>query len=478
MTVATADIPADTVLFTIPRNRIICTATAELASRIPSVFADSATADVDTSMDSDSDSASPHDSWTSLILLMIYEHFQGANSRWKPYLDILPTEFDTPMFWTDAELAGLQATSVASMIGRDEADKMLATKILPVIHAHPDVFFGPGSPRPSDAELMQLAHRMGSTIMAYAFDLARDSGSDSDSESGAGDGDGWVEDRDGKGVLGMVPMADMLNADADFNAHVNHEEGALVATTLRPIGEGEEVLNYYGPVSNGELLRRYGYVTCKYRRWDVVELPWKLVAARIRDGLGLSEEVWAKAVSDETQRPRPFCSVFFSGRGVLTSYVQEKKVDLEDIEDAFVIEWGSEEPDSSGHVDDTLRFHGLPDELAEQVKAFLKALRKVDPNGAGVKLSSSDARLGVFLTTVRSALTDRAAQFDTTLEEDLLRREQENPAGRAGKALAVRVGEKILLQEAQKWVRNKLQELGRTSGETDAPSAKRQRCKK
>lgn len=288
---ATADIEADTVLLTIPRSRIICTATTELASRIPSALVGSVD-EGDMSLDD-----SPHDSWTSLILIMIYEYLRGDESPWKAYLDALPTCFDTPMFWTETELEELQATSVASMIGRDEADRMIATKILPVIRAHADVFFGRGGTQEplSDVELMSLAHRMGSTIMAYAFDLAQDSGSDNE-DSDEGGADGWVEDSDGKGVLGMVPMADMLNADADFNAHVSHEEGALVVTALRKIAAGEEVLNYYGPVSNGELLRRYGYVTRAHQRWDAVELPWKLVATRTKGQLGIGDEAWAKAV--------------------------------------------------------------------------------------------------------------------------------------------------------------------------------------
>lgn len=77
-----------------------------------------------------------------------------------------------------------------------------------------------------------------------------------------------------------------------------------------------------------------------------------------------------------------------------------------------------------------------------------------------------------------NALRDRESQFKTTLEEDLLRRERETPAGRAGKALAVRVGEKTLLQEAQKWVHDKLQGLGRAVEDADGPAAKRQRCNK
>jgi hypothetical protein len=44
--------------------------------------------------------------------------------------------------------------------------------------------------------------------MAYAFDLEAE-----DEDEGE---DGWVEVKESK-TLGMVPMADMLNADAEFN---------------------------------------------------------------------------------------------------------------------------------------------------------------------------------------------------------------------------------------------------------------------
>lgn len=91
---------------------------------------------------------------------------------------------------------------------------------------------------------------MGSTIMAFAFDLETDDEDDGE--------DGWVEDGEGKSLMGMVPMADVLNADAHSNAHVNHGDMSLAVTSLRPIKAGEEILNYYGPHPNSELLRRYG----------------------------------------------------------------------------------------------------------------------------------------------------------------------------------------------------------------------------
>ncbi len=57
--------------------------------------------------------------------------------------------------------------------------------------------------------------------MAYAFDLeAEDEGEEED---------GWVEDKEDK-TLGMVPMADMLNADAEYNVRRSNFSHANMLT--------------------------------------------------------------------------------------------------------------------------------------------------------------------------------------------------------------------------------------------------------
>ncbi|KAB5545482.1 hypothetical protein GE09DRAFT_968499 [Coniochaeta sp. 2T2.1] len=439
--VATADIEPDTILFTIPRNSIICTANSALPSQLPDVFAPpEEQGDASGSADDESPSSSSQDSWTRLILVMMYEYFQAPRSSWQPYLDVLPTTFNTPMFWSADELAELQASSVVSRIGAAEAENMIAAKIIPVVRGNEGVFF-PSGGAPSDEELMNLAGRIGSTIMAYAFDLEKDE----DEEEG--EEDEWVEDREGKTELGMVPMADVLNADADFNAHINHETDALTAVSLRKIRAGEEILNYYGPLPNGELLRRYGYVTAAHRRWDVVELSWSPVEAALMEVLGASQDTWGKVAA---------------------------QVDEEEVEDGFVIEWGSEEPDAEGHVDDKLEFHGLPEELADQVKAFLKAGRKFDGSMA-YKLSESETRKEVYLRSVLRAMELRLAEYPTSLEADLQVQRTENPSGRKGMALAVRIGEKTLLREAIRWTGAEVAKLNRDVEMSDEPSAKRQR---
>lgn len=152
------------------------------------------------------------DPWLSLILVLIYEHLQGHNSRWKTYFDILPTQFDTLMFWEDVELEELQGSAVRQKIGKESADVMFRESILPVIRQQETLFFPPGSAQVSEEHMMALAHRMGSTIMAYAFDLEK---SESQVEV---DEDGYAtEDEDEMLPKGMVPMADMLNSNAIFN---------------------------------------------------------------------------------------------------------------------------------------------------------------------------------------------------------------------------------------------------------------------
>jgi len=395
-----------------------------------------------------------------MILILIHEHLLGP-----AYLAVLPPAFNSPMFWGPADLAELQASSILSKIGKTSADEMILSKIIPVIRAHPDAFAH--SQTLSDADLLDLAHRMGSAIMAYAFDLDPEDAppsEDEDEDETDGNNDGWAEDKDPIRHMGMVPMADILNSDAhDFNAHINHGPDFLTATSIRPIAAGEEILNYYGPMSNAELLRRYGYVTPKHARNDVVELPWGLVLARLRARFSVSmkQSDWER----------------------VTALLDPEELE-EELEDSFVLERAVADPDDDGRVPqpDCPRFDALPEELEHQVKVFLKAVRQASSNGDVVEaLADKNVRKEIYLDAVLSALKDREAQYATTLEQDdeLARAIDGGPRTRRDMALWVRRGEKALLREAQGWVLHKLGEVRRVEGdgrrEADGPGAKRQR---
>lgn len=201
--VAKKDITEESALFTIPRSAIINTETSELPQKLPKVF--------EAAFEEEEEDTEPIDAWESLILVMIYEHLQGEASRWKPYLDVLPTTFETPMFWSEDELKELEGTVLTHKIGKQSSDAKLLSRVVPVVLQNPDVFYSKRSEQLSEAELLSLAHRMGSTVMAYAFDLENEE-DDAEEEE-----DGWIIDKDAQRMLGMVPMADILNANADFN---------------------------------------------------------------------------------------------------------------------------------------------------------------------------------------------------------------------------------------------------------------------
>lgn len=449
--VASADIPADTVLFTVPRASIICKETSSLVTKLPEVFDPPQDEDHNmegTGDDGDEMGDGSQDSWTTLILILIYEHLLGPASKWRPYLDVLPAgpaDFSTPMFWTADELSELQASPVASKVGREEAESMIRTKIVPVIRAREDVFFPSGSSPCSDDELVHMAFRMGSVIMAYAFDLEKDE-ADAKTGEAEGDDDEWIEDREGLTTLGMVPMADILNADASFNAHIEHGEDALAATSLRPIAKGEEILNYYGPLSNGELLRRYGYVTTTHRRWNLVDLAWDSVLTALKEEVSLKEKEWEKVA------------------GLL---------DEDELQEGFVIERGAADPDSEGRVEEATKEAGVPEDLLEQLKEVMKAVKKVKPEAVPDKIVRDRAIYGAIAKT----LDKRTRQYGTTLEQDLELCEKSNGVvlDRKRMALDVRIGEKALLRQAREAVRARLAELASAARDGDGRSAKRRK---
>ncbi|KAF2841543.1 SET domain-containing protein [Patellaria atrata CBS 101060] len=266
--VAVQGIAEDELLFSVPRGIVLSVANSDLSKTHPEILKELT------------------DPWLSLILVLIYEYLRGDASPWKPYFDVLPPDFHTLMFWTTNELSELQASAVIDKIGKERADITLKENVVSLIRKNADMFFPPGSNQLSDAKLLSLAHRMGSTIMAYAFDIGSDETSKEVDEEGYAS-----EDEDEALPKGMVPMADMLNADADRNnARLFYETNSLTMKALKPIPTGEEIFNDYGPLPRSDLLRRYGYITPNYAKHDVVEVSAELVLDVIKTLNPLQEQ--------------------------------------------------------------------------------------------------------------------------------------------------------------------------------------------
>lgn len=193
------------MLFRIPHSTVLSASNSDLKEQLPGELA-------------------ALDPWLSLVLVLIYESGKGRASRWWQYWEVLPHEFDTLVYWSPLQLAELQGSAVLSKIGKDDADKIFVSSLLPLTAKHADLFgsyattfAGPDAER----GFLALAHRMATLIMAYAFDIE---GEDNAEEV---DEDGFLDDGEENPPKGMVPLADMLNADGDrnnvSNLHTRHE---------------------------------------------------------------------------------------------------------------------------------------------------------------------------------------------------------------------------------------------------------------
>ena len=221
----------------------------------------------------------------------MHEDGKGQESAWRPYLDILPTTFDTPIFWSMSELEELQACAVRHKIGKEAADGHFVEKLLPIVQTNSAVIGshdGCSTGPDGVADFVKACHRAATLIFSYGFDL--DPHVLSYQEREMEDDDEAADDL----KKGMVPLADLFNADGDRNnvsrarikncsqalinkAHLIQNENTMTMVAIRAIQSGEQIFNDFGKLPRSDLFRRYGYVTDSYKKWDVVEIPLELI---------------------------------------------------------------------------------------------------------------------------------------------------------------------------------------------------------
>lgn len=253
---ATRPISSGTPLFSIPSKYLLSEHTSTLSTHI-----------------SKEDWASLEGGWTRLILSLMWEDSR-PDSPWRAYLDAMPAEFSTPMWWPTSDLGLLKGTDIENRIGRDSADEDYENRVRPVVEKYPDVFRGDFG--------KEAYHRQGSRVLSRSFTVPRarvDDAYRSEMEekekarAEAEDSDDEDEDEEEQ-VAVMVPLADMLNAayemdnarlfspDEEDEAEGEDEDGeeqgdvsmrsaasrkaedAYVMTTTKDIAEGEQIVSF------------------------------------------------------------------------------------------------------------------------------------------------------------------------------------------------------------------------------------------
>ncbi|KAK5153270.1 hypothetical protein LTR04_006246 [Oleoguttula sp. CCFEE 6159] len=420
--VATADIEADEELFTIPRSAVLTVENSELFTRLRGQATEERMETLPVH-DFRADFLDGLGPWVSLILVMMYEYLKGPESRWWPYFDVLPSKFDTLMFWSSDELDELQASAVRDKIGKKYTDQVFRNDIVGMIAKHPDILLPTGTSEPKAEELIGMAHRMGSTIMAYAFDLEK---SDNENEK---DEEGFAEEEEDEWLpKGMVPLADMLNAEPEGdinagagwnNARLFYGESTLTMRATKSIQAGEEVFNDYGPLPRSDLLRRYGYITPKYAQHDVVEISRSTIVDVVT-----ADHKLKKMVKDKL------------------AYMAQKEVFEDGDEGGYDLTHPIRKDTRSCFSEDLLLFITvllLDDSEYRQLKR----------QG---KLPRVETVLQIDVAKILKRLIEvRVAQYPTAADEDqkLLADMGDDTTSRKAMAVQVRLGEKTILEECR-----------------------------
>lgn len=328
------------------------------------------------------------------------------NSKWLPYFAVLPSKLDTLVFWLPEELAELQASAVLAKIGKSEAEELYYQRVAPL---------------GMDGVTLGLFHRMASIIMAYAFDIPED-----DPESkpeNETDEDLILDNDEQRTILSMIPLADMLNADADRNnARLACNNEDLEMRSIRTISKGEEILNDYGLLPRSDILRRYGYITDQYAPYDVVELSTDTLISALQNGLVLDLEQQLL----EKLNPAEL----------------EARLDLARREDVY------EDTYDVSHA--TPEAPSLPEELIALIYILLiDQLTLSSIQRSESTLPSRSEMTTLFLGAVlRKLLKMRENEYPTSLEEDDAILRTGTLSHRCILAVQVRQGEKIILRKA------------------------------
>jgi len=124
--------------------------------------------------------------------------------------------------------------------------------------------------------------------------------------------------------------------------------------------------------------------------------------------------------------------------------IQAKLEENEELEEYFIIERDSGDPDSEGQLTYSAQLREVCPELEEQVKAVFKSIKKQKPE----LFSDKRKRVDDYQVIVSKALTAKLGMYPTTIEEDETLLKGDDLAKRHRMAITVRLGEKRLLHES------------------------------
>jgi SET domain-containing protein 6 len=248
-----------------------------------------------------------------------------------------------------------------------------------------------------------------------------------------------------------APLPTFTQHTNNFQARLFYEEEHLTMKALKSIQGGEEIFNDYGPLPRSDLLRRYGYITENYAQYDVVEVPHDLVT-----------ELATKT------------NIFSANR-------------LEYLDKQGVVD--------TGYDISTSTPFDIQESLSPQLLILVKTLLLPDVEYERLrrkeKLPKAHSMTAKGANFLHQLVQARIQQYPTTVEEDMdtasgipMTGNSTSKERRYAMAKSVRIGEKKILQEAEKALAQLAQEATRVNGtskrqaeEMESGMEKRQRAR-
>lgn len=195
--------------------------------------------------------------WVSIALFLLREKAMGAASSWRPYLDILPPETDSPIFWSEEELSQIRGTQLLSTtFGVKEYVQSEFTKV-------------------EDEVILPNKHLFSETITAadflWAFGILRSR----------------VFSRLRGDKLVLIPFADLINHNSSITSEdvcweikgkgVFSRELIFSLRTPSYVKAGEQVyIQYDLDKSNAELALDYGFIETNNKGREVYTLTLEI----------------------------------------------------------------------------------------------------------------------------------------------------------------------------------------------------------
>uniref|UniRef100_A0A0B7BBI2 protein-histidine N-methyltransferase n=1 Tax=Arion vulgaris TaxID=1028688 RepID=A0A0B7BBI2_9EUPU len=173
----------------------------------------------------------------TLALHLLNERF-SKQSFWKPYIDILPSQYSTPLYWKPVDLQHLKGSPV-----QDDAVNQYRNI------ARQYAYFYRLLQKNPLANTLPLKDNF--TYENYRWAV-----------SSVMTRQNQIPARDGsRSTLGLIPLWDMCNhTNGVYTSDYSAEDDACECFCLKDFSVDQQVFIFYGPRSNGEFLVHNGFV--------------------------------------------------------------------------------------------------------------------------------------------------------------------------------------------------------------------------